>query len=297
LSSIREIESGAFKKWFSSQRTYGSLSAMERSLNITRDYLHQIRDGSRRALDPELRRKIRETTGLKEFDPLTDASTSPISSTPSEETIQRDVIASNVQRDQRLPEDLPTLLRSAIKKLGLTLNQCAEKYGIKTGTLKKYKSGVRKPASEKNIIGVLNILKDAEIVTSDGTSSIYLKTEEQSFDIGVLVREVKALREKIDQIDTRFGEARIYQEMTKKPTSNTAEERARNVMKLLMSLSKELEFFKRCPENERGTFKKIVPGQDVGYITTLLRALYDEDKFQRWLLFSTYTMKGKENGE
>lgn len=297
MSSIREIESGALKKWFSSQRTYGSLSAMERSLSITKGYLHLIRDGSRRALDPELRRKIRETTGLKEFDPLTDAAISPFFSMSTERRIQHKARASNTQRDQRLPEDLPNLLRSAIKKLGLTLNRCAEKYGVKTGALKKYKSGVRRPASEKNIIAVLNILKDAEILTSDLTPSISFKTEEQSFDIGVLAREVKALREKIDQIDTRFGEARIYQEMAKKPTSNSVEERARNVMKLLMSLSEELEFFKRCSENERRTFKKIVPGQDVGYITTLLRALYDEDKFQRWLLFSTYTMKGKENGE
>jgi hypothetical protein len=64
-----------------------------------------------------------------------------------------------------------------------------------------------------------------------------------------------------------------------------------------MSLSSELDFFKSCTENERKIFKRIVPGQDVGYITTLLRALYDEDKFQRWLLFSTYTMKGTENGD
>ena len=289
MSTMKEIESEAFRKWFSSQRTYGSLSAMERSLNITKGYLHLIKDGSRWALDPELRRKLRETTGLKEFD--------PISLKSSERRVQRGVRVSNMQKDQRLPEDLPTLLRSAMKKLGLTVNECAEKYNITAGALKKYRSGVRRPSFEKNTIAVLNILKDAELVTPDSTASINFKTEEQSFDIGVLAREVKALREKIDQIDTRFGEARIYQEMTKKPTSNSAEERARNVMKLLMSLSKELEFFKRCSENERNSFKKIVPGQDVGYITTLLRALYDEDKFQRWLLFSTYTMKGNENGE
>lgn len=292
---MKEIEAEAFRKWFSSQRTYGSLSAMERSLNITKGYLHSIRDGSRWALDPELRRKLRETTGLKEFD--------PISSKANETKVRRGARVShmqknqNMQKDQRLPEDLSTLLRSAMKKLELTVNECAEKYNITAGALKKYRSGVRRPSFEKNTIAVLNILRDAELVISDSTASINFKTEEQSVDIGVLAREVKALREKIDQIDTRFGEARIYQEMTKKPTSNSAEERARNVMKLLMSLSKELEFFKRCSENERITFKKIVPGQDVGYITTLLRALYDEDKFQRWLLFSTYTMKGKENGE
>jgi transcriptional regulator with XRE-family HTH domain len=297
MSTMKEVESEAFRKWFSSQRTYSSLSAMERSLNITKDYLHQIRDGSRRAVDPELRRKIQETTGLKEFGRITDVSTPSISLTPSKRGIQQATRVSKVPIDERLPENLSTLLKSAIKKLGLTLHECSEIYKIRPGALKKYKSGVRRPASEKNIIAVLKILNDAELVTSEVTPSTNFKAEEQPFDIRALIREVKELREKVDQIDTKLGEARIYQEMTKKPTSDNAEERARTVMRLLMSLSKELEFFKSCSENERRIFKKTVPGQDVGYITTLLRALYDEDKFQRWLLFSTYTMKGKENGE
>jgi hypothetical protein len=113
----------------------------------------------------------------------------------------------------------------------------------------------------------------------------------------MVIKEVKLLREKVDQIHARLTEANVYQEIAKKPSSNTAEEKAKNVMRLMMSLSSELEYFKSCTENERKVFKKTVPGQDVGYLTTLLRALYDEDKFQRWLLFSTYTMKGRENGD
>jgi hypothetical protein len=155
------------------------------------------------------------------------------------------------------------LLESAIKKLRLTLKACSQKYNIKLNSLKKYKSGVRKPVSEKNISAVLNILNDAGLVIS-----------EEDLSAKVKIHEPPVVR-----------------------ASTTAEEKARAVMRLLISLSNELEFFKNCTEDERRIFKKTVPGQDVGYITTLLRALYDEDKFQKWLFFSTYTMKGKDSGD
>jgi hypothetical protein len=236
MSSNKEAEAEAFRKWFASQTTYSSMSAMERALNITEDYLHKIKNGSRRAIDPELRRKLREATGLKIFDQI-----------PSEPkmTTESMLSSSDVYQEQAISE--------------------------KTAKTKESRT-------EKSIAG-------------EG------RVTEQSFDTTLLVKEVKQLREKVDLIHTKLTEANVYQEIAGKPSSNNAEARARIVMRLLMSLSSELEFFKNCTENERKIFKKIVPGQDVGYITTLLRALYDEDKFQRWLLFSTYTMKGKENGD
>lgn len=69
---------------------------------------------------------------------------------------------------------------------------------------------------------------------------------------------------------------------------------ANKIKKLLVSLTHELEYFKQAPESSRETFRKVVPGIDVGYITTLLRALYNEDQFQRWMLFSEYKMKSEE---
>lgn len=74
-------------------------------------------------------------------------------------------------------------------------------------------------------------------------------------------------------------------------------ERATRTKAILVSLADELEFFKKKPESARRTFRKVVPGEDVGYITTLLRALYDEDQFQRWLLFSDYKLKSKEESQ
>jgi len=117
----------------------------------------------------------------------------------------------------------------------------------------------------------------------------------QKVAIETLTKEIKVLRRKVDDIDTRLAAARVYQYQESKMTTNTATERAKKVVNILLTLNNELEFFKRCPQSDREIFKKIVQGPDVGYITTLLRALYDEDKFQRWLLFSSYDMKGNSN--
>jgi hypothetical protein len=262
MSNPKETEAEAFKKWFYSQKTYNSLASMERALNITDGYLHSIRDGKRRATDPQLRRKLKEATELKVFDSLAIESKTLNSKATSSKEIQT-ASKTGAQGVKELPEELPTLLESAINKLGLTLRECSQKYRISLNSLKKYKSGIRKPASENNISAIFRILNDAELITS---------------------------KEDLSTV------ARVH-EMPSVSISTTAERKARAVMRLLISLSNELEFFKNCTEDERRIFKKAVPGQDVGYITTLLRALYDEDKFQKWLFFSTYTMKGKDSGE
>lgn len=297
MSNLKEVEAEAFKKWFLAQRTYGSLSAMERALGITKDYLHQIRDGTRRATDPELRKKLREATGLRAFEPITTASDASVATMASANGTLRAASTSSTLDDGLIPENLPTLLNLAIKRLGLTLAACSQKYGMSLSVLKKYKSGVRKPGSEKNTETILRILNDAGIVTSKENRSADVKVRELPANTRVLIRELKELGEKVDQMDAKLTAARMYQETGRQSVSTNAKEKAKTVMRLLSSLSSELEFFKNCTEDERATFRKTIPGEDIGYITTLLRALYDEDKFQRWLFFSKYVMKGNDDSE
>jgi hypothetical protein len=265
---------------------------MERALNITENYLHLIRNGARRAVDPELRRKLHQATGLSIFEPILQTTEQlPTNSAPEKKEL---AVVPYSQTPGLLPQNLPDLLESSLKKLRLTLRLASEKYGIPMNTLKKYKQGSYKPVSEKNITAVTKILEDAKNVQElppEGVEKI-----EKFIDTQRLTQDVKVLRAKVDDMLTILSTTCIHPEISNKPASNDAEDRARYIMKLLLALSAELEFFKSCSEEGRKIFKKIVPGQDVGYITTLLRALYDEDKFQRWLLFSTYTMKGKEDG-
>jgi hypothetical protein len=73
----------------------------------------------------------------------------------------------------------------------------------------------------------------------------------------------------------------------------TAEESARRVSMTLRRLMDELDFFKRGTPEDRSTLKRMVPARDVGYATTLLKAMYDEDQFQAWVYFSEYKPEGR----
>ena len=70
--------------------------------------------------------------------------------------------------------------------------------------------------------------------------------------------------------------------------------RAARVLETLRRLGEQLDFFKTGSRKDRGLLRRIVPATDVGYITSLLRALYDEDQFEEWILFSNYPMKGAD---
>lgn len=247
--SARQQEAAALRKWFSSQERFGSWMAMERALNITKKYLHQIKSGTRRALDPKLRAKLYEATGLDIFKPIS-------KNVGSTKSVALPKLPKRTEfKGQKppyvtteLPSDLSKELTLALQRLGLTISECASRYGISPNMLKKYKRGVTRPSAEKNVKAIANILRDVQTV--QGAS-------------------------------LRIPRGNAY-------------ERSTRVKKLLVTLVDELEFFKQNSESARETFRKLVPGEDVGYITTLLRALYNEDQFQRWLFFSNYEMKSKE---
>ena len=247
--SAREREAEALRKWFSSQRRFGSWAAMERALNVTKHCLNFIKNGKRRAVDAELRSKLYDVTGLEEFKPI---HREPRSITNAvRQNIPKGAKSSSTNAQGTFPElpyNLPEKLKFALEKLGLTISECSDKYGLSPNVLKKYKRGVARPRAEKNIKAVMEILADA-----------------------------KTLPRMMAQIPKRDD----Y-------------EQAKKIKELLVHLAHELEYFKQTPDFSRETFRKVVPGEDVGYITTLLRALYNEDQFQRWLLFSKYEMRSEE---
>ncbi len=248
----REQEAAALRKWFSSQERFGSWAAMERALGITKDYLHLIKNGKRRAIDSELRAKLYDITGLDIFKPIPrNAGSAKTRRRFSERDLPQRTksLRQNAQHEAiELPFDLSKELTLALKRLGFTTSECASRYGISPNMLKKYKRGIVRPSAEKNVKAIATILKDAQTVQNA---------------------------------------------LPKKPKESDYE-RSSRIKKLLVALAEELEFFKQNSESARETFRRIVPGEDVGYITTLLRAIYDEDQFQRWLLFSNYKMKSKE---
>jgi hypothetical protein len=101
-----------------------------------------------------------------------------------------------------------------------------------------------------------------------------------------VVSKFQQLTEEIHRMKNDGGE----------PSPKTPREHAEKVLALLFSLDRELQYFRDASSAERDYLRRVVHGQDVGYITSLLRALYDEDKFQSWQLFANYQMVSGGSG-
>jgi transcriptional regulator with XRE-family HTH domain len=81
----------------------------------------------------------------------------------------------------------------------------------------------------------------------------------------------------------RGGKPALREEKTETPRVA-----ALRVRSLLKNLVEALLPFKVGPPEARRVFAKTIAGRDIGYITTLLRALYDEDRFEEWVYFADY---------
>ncbi len=65
------------------------------------------------------------------------------------------------------------------------------------------------------------------------------------------------------------------------------EEEAILIRELLYMLARELGEIKGRPEFV-SAYRRVVPPEDVGYVTTLMSALYSDDRLKRWILTTDY---------
>jgi hypothetical protein len=79
----------------------------------------------------------------------------------------------------------------------------------------------------------------------------------------------------------------------RKDPSGSATARADAVLQAVRQLLVELDPFKAGTPEERVVLRKTVPARDIGYLTALLKAMYDEDQFQTWLYFTEYKPEGR----
>lgn len=79
------------------------------------------------------------------------------------------------------------------------------------------------------------------------------------------------------------------------PKQSEAYEMAEKTRDILFRLAEQLEYFKHG-ENRRSIFRSIVPPGDVGYITSFLKALYDEENFLIWNAVNNLKKRGDSRG-
>lgn len=66
-----------------------------------------------------------------------------------------------------------------------------------------------------------------------------------------------------------------------------AQRRTEKVKHILLFLEEELRWFRDSSKETRDIFRKELNPADIGYISSLLTMLGDEDKFRRWLTLTT----------
>jgi len=66
-----------------------------------------------------------------------------------------------------------------------------------------------------------------------------------------------------------------------------AQRKTEKLKHLLLFLEEELRWFRDSPKEARDIFRKELDLSDIGYISSLLTMLGDEDKFKRWLTLTS----------
>ena len=112
--------------------------------------------------------------------------------------------------------------------------------------------------------------------------------ETQSFE--VTPEDLQRLRTDLDKIIQSVSTKSETPSMPTAKRLTGSANAARAVRTTLQELANQLEYFKRGSEAERRTFREIIDPMEVGYITSLMKALFDEEGFQRWVLASEFTM-------
>jgi len=66
-----------------------------------------------------------------------------------------------------------------------------------------------------------------------------------------------------------------------------AQQRVAKVKNILLLLEKELNWFRNSSKKERDVFRNKLDLNDIGYISSLLTMMGEEDKFKRWVTLTT----------
>jgi len=107
------------------------------------------------------------------------------------------------------------------------------------------------------------------------------------------IERIRIDLEKLSHSIQLLGEKLAVKEAPKPITSSTTAAKA--VRDTLRQLIEQLDYFKKGTEADRKKFCDYIDPKEVGYITSVLRALFDEEGFQRWVLATEFTMGEKKN--
>jgi hypothetical protein len=116
-----------------------------------------------------------------------------------------------------------------------------------------------------------------------------------ALEVQLTPNEVEKLRKDLGEISRNLQVLGSKLSSSERTTPVTNSGTAKSVRSAIRQLLNELEYFKRGTEADRKAFREAIDPMEIGYLTSLLKALFDEEGFQRWVLLATeFTMGDKK---
>jgi len=296
-----KTEAETFQEWFKSQAKYKTQKEFAEATGIPRSTMSFYLQGIRKPLE-EHRKILYKVTGLECF------RVEIKMSEKKEEKKEVEIKGISEEATLSLHIQLQNWFESQTK--WKTKKDLAKGTGIGYTNLKKYFHGDSQPSQKirqklYEVTGIEILRREIEIkkVEQKGIESLVeLKTKEKEeikkiktpLDMQEKVTDLQKiildLSERVNSFDG-VCEKCIANKLPNSTEESSVKERVEIVKELLYALNRELEFFKHDSPESREMFRKRIHAPDVGYIIALLRALFDEDKFQSFLYMSNYDMK------
>lgn len=108
-------------------------------------------------------------------------------------------------------------------------------------------------------------------------------------DIRALKGELAKTSQRLESLIRSLSTEQVPRDITDSAVAAVA------VRATLRKLVAQLDYFKKGTDNDRKKFRETIDPVEVGYVTSILRALFDEDGFQRWMLATEYMGKTKDD--
>jgi len=157
---------------------------------------------------------------------------------------------------------------------------------IKESTLRDYFTGRHQPGSEnRQKLFEVTGLECFKPTSEEEVSQVELPTPQRPEKLEIPWNNVGEQLIAIGKAVAQLGKLLI------RSSASDVAEKVEAVETALYTLSDELEFFKEGSANSREILRRRLSGPDVGYVATLLKALFDEEKFQNWLAMTTHEVR------
>lgn len=281
-------EDQVLRAWFSGQSEWKSWRALSDALKIPYSSLRKYVHG-RPIRIPEHRARIHRLTGIETFRP---------DSCDDERMARPGLPTGEEDKKTKLAIQLRQWFSQQAKFRSIA--EIARSIGIADSTLGDYFTGrsVPTPRNLSKLRGAtqLNVLDE---ISEAGTSHRGKRRRER------FARDAKNFLSRLDAVKRSFASLAdefesLVKEVGKHPEAGSREAvdqtltgRSRTIAELLARLRVELEFFKAGSAEDREAFRRAIPGEQLGYVVSLLKALYDEEAFREWLHFSRLDLTEK----